>query len=239
VPFIFSALKDKMRNIKLAYLFSFIAITNLASADGVKIDKVYHPYIQPLKKEFEWRMTQADGKQQQRVGFKKSLSDRLYIEGYLIGQNQENHSMNISEYEIEAKYQLTEQGEYDIDWGILAEIERIKDLNGWEFNTALLMEKEWGRWVGATNLWMIYEKASTKTELESALAVQLRYRHSRYFEPALEFYSGQNTLGLGPVVMGNLRLGMGKKLHWETGVIFGLESKTPSQTFRFLTEFEF
>ena len=232
-----------MRNYKrftLFFLLTLVGATGLSKADGLAIDKVYHPYVQPLERELEWRIIQYDGKQKQRAGLGTSLSDRLFVEAYLIGEHEENESLKLSEYEIEVKWQLTEQGEYDADWGVVAELERSHNKDGWELAAGLLVEKEWGRWVAATNLWAIYEWGdAVKAEVETALAMQLRYRYSRYFEPALELYGGQDTRGAGPVFMGNIRLGSRKKIHWEAGVIVGLDGKTPSSTLRLLAEFEF
>ena len=69
--------------------------------------------------------------------------------------------------------------------------------------------------------------------------MQARYRYSPYLEPAIEFYAGENTRSLGPILMGDVKLGAGKKLHWEAGVIFGLNNKSSDNTWRFLTEYEF
>lgn len=214
-----------------------ISLTSVVHADGLAIDKVYHPYVQPLEREVEWRMLSSDGEQKHRLGIGKSLTDRLFIEAYLITSNNEN---TIDAYELEAKWQLTEQGEYEADWGVIVELEKDRNDNNWELATGLLMEKEWGHWVGAANLKAIYEWGETvSAELESSLALQARYRYSRYFEPALEFYSGQNTRGLGPAVMGDVRFGSGKKLHWEIGSILGLDSITPNNTWRGSLEYEF
>jgi hypothetical protein len=40
-------------------------------------------------------------------------------------------------------------------------------------------------------------------------------------------------------MMGDMRFGPGKKLHWETGVLFGLSNKTPDAALRLLAEYEF
>ncbi len=208
-------------------------------ADGGVIDKVYHPYVQPLEKEFEWRMVSADDVQNHRLGLGVSLSDSLFVECYLIAKDVDNH-LKLEAYEIEAKWQLTEQGEYAVDWGVLFELEKEQHDNTWEASTSLLMEKEWGRWVGAANIGIIYEWGpQIKDELESSLAGQLRYRYKPYLEPAVEFYSGENSLGLGPVLMGDIRLAAIQKMHWEVGAILGLDSDTPSNTWRLLLEYEF
>lgn len=228
-----------MNQIKSKLILSviFVCLHTVVFADSTAIDKVYHPYVQPLEREIELRMISSDDEQQYRLGIGKSLSDRLFVEGYVIASNN-RHTLDA--FELEAKYQLTEQGEYSADWGVLVELEKDRYGDNWELATALLMEKEWGRWVNATNLKLIYEWGDDiDAELESALAVQMRYRYSPLFEPAIELYSGQNTRGLGPVVMGDVKFDAGKKLHWETGVIFGVDDKTPNTTLRLLTEFEF
>jgi len=233
-----------MRQQAIYLLLILITFATTVSADGLAIDKVYHPYVQAQERELEWRMISANGQQKQRLGFGKSLSDNIFIEGYLVGDKTNvNHNndndIDIVSSELEAKWQLTEQGEYSIDWGAITELQRSK-YNNWKFSSSLLMEKEWGRWVGTANLSAIYEWGDTiKDDLESSLALQTRYRYSRYFEPAVEFYSGQFTRGLGPVVMGEMKFSGRKKLHWEAGSIIGLDSKTPKNTLRLLVELEF
>jgi len=220
----------------ISFVFLLFSITSV-HADSVAIDKVYHPYVQPLELEVEYRMISADGEQKHRFGVGKSLSDRLFIEAYLISSNKGD---GVDTFEFEAKWQLTEQGEYSYDWGVIAELEKDRHDNNWEFATGLITVKEWERWVGTANLLAIYEWGdSIQNELESSLSLQARYRYSRHFEPAIEFYSAQDTRGLGPVVMGDIKLSGRKKLHWEAGAIIGLDSNTPDNTWRFLTEFEF
>ncbi len=228
-----------MNRVRWCFLLLCI-FPGIVLADSSAIDKVYHPYVQPLEREIEYRVISADDEIAYRFGIGKSFSDRLFLELYLTGSNKERDDVDIDSYEIEAKWQLTEQGEYFADWGIIVELEKQRNAAAWEISTGLLVEKEWGRWIGAANLWAIYECGDRPDdELESALALQARYRYSRFFEPALEFYSGEQTRGLGPVALGDIRFGKGRKLKWEIGAIIGLDSKTPDTTWRFLTEFEF
>jgi len=81
--------------------------------------------------------------------------------------------------------------------------------------------------------------ADIDNELETSLALQVRYRSSPRFEPALELYMGQDTKGLGPVIMGKERLGIMKALRWEPGVILGLDNETADYTLRAGLEYEF
>ncbi|MDT8318961.1 MAG: hypothetical protein RQ826_00400 [Xanthomonadales bacterium] len=216
-------------------------------ADGVIIDKVYHPYVQPLEKELEWRAIHQDEQrgrpdnlQLYRLAYGQSLGERWFAELYLVGSNSDEGRFDIEAYEIEAQRQLTEQGEYWADWGVLFELEKEADLDAWEFSTGLLAEKEWGRWSGTANLFLEYEWGSDiADEAETRLGLQARYRHSPGFEPAVEIYSGEDTHGIGPAVLGQLPLGHRRQIRWEAGVIFGVGSKSPDTTLRFLLEFEF
>ena len=209
-------------------------------ADGNPVDKVYAPYVQALEREIEWRMTDSDGRQVQRLGLGKSVNDRLFIEGYLIGEDNQNNEFRLQAFEVEALWQLTEQGEYAMDWGLITELERQRDENNWEAAAGLIALKEWGRWVATSNFWLKYEWGEThESELETALSLQTRYRLSPYFEPAMEFYAGEDSRAIGPVFLGDISLSPGKNLHWEVGVLTGLSSKTADTNWRALLEYEF
>lgn len=218
-----------------------------AFADGAAVDKVYDPYVQSLERELEYRVIvlnddndTLDGTQSHRLGFGFSWSDRWFSELYVIGVRTNTNSLSVEAYELETKWQLTEQGEYWADWGLLFELEAPRGIDIWEYGTTLLISKEWGRWVTTANAGLIYEWGDDiANEWETTLALQGRYRLTRGFEPALEFYSGENIKGLGPVFVGDIRTGGKTKLHWEVGVIFGLESDSPDQSYRGLLEFEF
>jgi hypothetical protein len=216
-------------------------------ADGIVVDKIYRPYVQPLEQELEWRAifqdeqpSVANNTRLYQMAYGRSLSDRWFAEFYVVGKASDDQSLKIEAYELEAKWQLTEQGEFWADWGLLFELEKEANEDVWELATAILAEKEWGKWSGTANFFISGEWGSDiKDELETKLGLQARYRYSRAFEPAVEFYSGQDTRGLGPAFLGQVKLSGRRKLKWEAGVIFGLDSKSPNRTLRFLAEFEF
>ena len=235
------------RTLTIVIFVYTLCFTGMVSADGNSVDKVYHPYVLPLETEIEWRAISQneedaalENKQTHRFGIGSSFVENWFTEIYLIGNKSSTKDFQVNAMEIEAKVQLTEQGEYAADWGLLFELERNFDRNLNEIAIGLLVEKEWGRWVGAGNVFIEFEQRDDdKSEIEIILATQLRYRYSRLFEPAVEFYTNQDTLAIGPTIMGNIRLGIAKKIHWEFGVILGLANNTPDQTVRALVEYEF
>ncbi len=226
---------------------SLYLISGFAMADGVVVDKIYHPYVQAQEQEIEWRAMilddqpgQVDHTRSYRLAYGRSLNDRWFVEAYLVAKESSEEDLALEAVELEALHQLTEQGEFFLDWGMLFELEKENNADRWEFSTALILEKELGRWSGTGNLYLIQEWGSDiDDELETALGLQARYRYSRAWEPALEFYSGQDTRVLGPVLLGQLKFGIKRQLKWEAGFLFGLDDTSPNQTLRLLAEFEF
>lgn len=237
-----------MRNVSFIILsVTLLLCASNSRADGMVIDKIYHPYVQPMEQEFEWRGVFQDRQpgvpdnlQLQRFAYGRSLNDRWFVEVYLLASGSAEQSFDLKAYEAEAKWQLTEQGEYWADWGLIFELEKEHQENLWEFTTGVLVEKEWGKWSGTANLLLLNEWGSgISNEWETRLGLQARYRYKRTFEPAVEYYGGENTHGLGPAFMGQFAMGRGLQLRWEAGVIFGLDDKSPNRTFRFDLELEF
>ena len=216
-------------------------------ADGVVINKVYHPYVDALEKEVEVTSIVQDRQkghftpaQWHQLALGRSFGQRWFGEFYFVGTKARDGHISLQAYEAEVKRQLTEQGEYPVDLGMIVEYEKDVGIDVQELSTGLLAEKEWGRFSGTANLFLIHEWGNDiRNEYESSLALQARYRYSPLFEPAVEFYSGQDSRGIGPVVVGSANVGIRKKISWEAGFIFGVTDPSPDQTFRFLFEYDF
>lgn len=219
----------------------------IARADGSVVDKVYHPYVDAMESEIEFRslfqnLPSASGlpRNVQQLSWGASVGQALFAEAKIVGSKPQTAGFELSAVEVELKWQLTEQGEYAADWGMLFEYEQgiEQDIN--EVTVGVLAEKELGRWSSTANLFLISEWGDAiESEFETALGLQARYRYSRLFEPAVEFYLGQDTVGFGPVVIGRANIGMRRSLSWEIGALAGLSDKSPNSTFRLLLEYEF
>lgn len=235
-----------VRVIILVFLVSFTKI-DIAHADGNVIDKVYHPYVDAMEKELEFRslfqnlpVTNLLPEQVHQLSLGSAWGNSFFGEAKLVGSKTQQKGFELSAFEFELKWQLTEQGEYSADWGVVFEIEHGVERDLDELSVGLLIEKEFGRWSTTANLFAIQEWGdSIEGEFETVFGLQARYRHARLFEPALEFYLGQNTVGIGPVLIGSANVGARKSLSWEVGVIAGLSNKSPNSTYRVLLEYEF
>jgi hypothetical protein len=218
-----------------------------AVPDEPNVDKVYPPYVEPLEREFEYRSIVQqdrreglDGVQIHRLSFGWSWAERWASELYLIGGRNKGEDLVVDAVEFETLWQITEQGEHWADWGLLFEFERERGVDIWEYQTRLLISREWGRWVTTANLGLVYEWGDDiDNEWESILSVQARYRLAPHFEPAIELYSGEQTKGLGPILLGEWRTGAGSRLRWQFGVILGVDDASPDQTWRAQLEYEF
>ena len=217
---------------------------SLAYADGVVVDKVYHPYVLPNEREVEWRLfshkESDNNKLAQRFAYGQSVTDSLMLEFYLVGERDVYNEFNLISYELEARWMLTEQGEYWADWAILFEIEKEKQQKNWEVTSGLLIEKEFGRTSLTLNAFVIYEWGSTlNSEFETEFRLKYRYRYLEQLQPAIELYSGENYLGIGPAFMGLQRFDAQNQLKWEIGFITGINSKSKGHILRFAVEYEF
>lgn len=241
-----------MIGVGMPKLLLVIALLSLFAAgahgDGSVVDKVYHPYVEQLEWELEWRVTHEDEnpitgverRQLHRLGLGRAVSEYVFAEVYLIGEQSSQESFGLEAYELELLWQLSDQGEYFMDYGVLFELEKEHSDDIWEASSALLLEKEFGRYSATVNLGLTYEWGDDiEDELETAAALQARYRYSPRFEPALEVYLGEDTRAVGPVVMGRERLGQMKALSWEFGVVLGVDSDTADYTVRAVLEYEF
>lgn len=216
-------------------------------ADGSNIDIVYDPYVQLLEKEIEFRTLyeqdskdRIDGSSRYRLGYGEALSDQWFVELYLTATDDSGSNLKLEAYELELKWQITEQGEYENDWGLLFELEKEHNDNIWEASPTLILLHEWSEWVATGNFSVIYEWGKDiDNEWETAFAGQLRYRNNEKVEAGIELYQSQDTQSVGPVLMGLLRMGNGKKLKWGIGAILGTNKDTADINWKFNLEYEF
>ena len=215
-------------------------------ADGLPVDRVYSPYVQPLEKELEYRYVNADGGLQapeglhiQKLGFGAAVTETMAIEAYVIAADTQ-FSDRIEAIELEARWQLTEQGEYDSDWGLQVEYEQDRNGDEREFAASVLAQRNWASWQGVANLSLIHEKRqSQRSELETRLALQGRYRYRAELEPGLELFVGEGFRGLGPALFGTIKLSGARAVRWEMAAIVGVGGDSADQAFRLLLEYEF
>ncbi|WP_062063444.1 hypothetical protein [Cellvibrio sp. OA-2007] len=210
-----------------------------------EMNRVYHPYVEQYERELEYGFTLRDFNNEKellnRAGIGYAWNDKIFTEVYLLTESITHEGKQIRGYEAEIKWQLTEQGEYWADWGLLLEAGTAREISSHEISLGILWEKELtNRWVATANASAEYEYGSDIVdEFETALRAQLRYRYSVTIEPAIEFYLDDQDWAAGPALMGTVKLSGRKQMRWELGLLFGLDEGTPENTVRGGFEFEF
>ncbi len=209
------------------------------------VDKIYHPYVEQNTYELESRaITKIDNDlltnfSLYRLGFGKDVTEKLFLEFYLIGAKTGEQNLQVNSYELEALYQFTEQGEYWADIAFLIELQRDRLSKEWEGNFALIAEKEFGRWSATVNIHNLYQFIEDQRhEWKFEQSFQFRYRYRKSFEPGIEIYSDNQSLFVGPVIMGQVKFGH-QRLSWEIGLDQKLSRSEDDTVLRALLEFEF
>lgn len=218
----------------------------MAAGNAAAVDKVYHPYVEPLERELEYRVTGFnDGDngadiQMHRFGFGYGVSDHVAVDAYFIGTKEGGDTLKVEAYELELLWQLNEQGADWLDAALQFELEHAEgDYN--EFSTGFIAEKEIaGRWSAAANVMAHYETGpDPKHDFEAEMAAQIRYRLTEPFEPAVEIYWDEDVIAIGPAAIGTLQLDGRNRLRWEAAALQSTKHQLARRIFRFALEWEF
>jgi hypothetical protein len=232
-----------MRDLRRWWLL--VVSLSLPGAAQAATNGIYHPYVNERERELEyglvWRDVGGDAMTLQSASVAYAWNDRVSTELYVLSERPTHDRGRARAYELEVTWQLTEQGEYASDWGLLFEAEADRDADRREIAAGVLWEKELGhRWVAAANAMVEYEFGDeVENEFETAFRAQLRYLHAPGLEPAIELYLDDQDYAVGPAFQGVWRLVPGKQLRWEFGLLFGIGHSTPANSVRSGIEFEF
>lgn len=241
---VMSAALTSTRKLVIGVLLSLISMA--VYADGVVVDKVYHPYVTANEKEFEWRLLSSEtdeaNRLAQRLGYGQSVWENLALDFYLIAERDDFEEFTLQALEVEARWMMTEQGQYWADWGLLFEFEAAErnDNKSFEITSGLIFEKEFGKKSLTMNLFIIQEWGDViPTEMEAEFRLKYRYRYLPGFQPAIELYTGEEFFGIGPAMMGVHRFKGQKQLKWEVGFITEIAHAGKDHSLRFALEYEF
>lgn len=205
---------------------------------------VYEPYVEYGETEVELYMQYTedsdpvlDGSQQYVLEFARGLLPQLFVEAKVILDKYPEDNSEAKAFAIEAVYQLTEQGEYPIDAGLLAEVEYSLDDNEIEeFAFGPLLSHDFGSTTLTANIIAEYEREESK--FEGQLNLQWKWRHSEKLEPAVELYANEYVTIAGPVLMGTIKTAQ-NKYGYQIGWLTAVDNASPDNTFKLALEYEF
>jgi len=230
------------------------AIAAFAPQPAYAHHKVYSPIVEGGEAEIEFRghydwdgNAAVDGGQKYKLTGGYGVTDRWYTEIIMEYEVDATGGSQVAAWEWENILQLTEQGQYWADWGLI--LEYAAERGGPDkIEFGPLMAHEFGNVLLNANL--IFEReigAGASTDFEVEYQWDLRWRGNPRFEPGLQMYGELGDLDglsldtehqIGPAFFGMVDHDNG---HWryDAALLFGVTSASPDMTVRFQLEYEF
>jgi hypothetical protein len=248
--------KNPWRALSATSALAAAVCLHLPTARADPADKVYVPTVVQGEAEFElnggyqhWPSNDANGERQFVYEAGYGLTSWWKSELGIGSTRLPGESTHLDELEWENIFALTEPGEYWLDLGLFAELERDYGSSGNLVKIGPMLQKEFG--AVQANLNLLFQRglgalAAQGTELNYNW--QVKWRGNPLFEPGIQ---GFGTLGLGgelgnpatarigPAVFSQAFLSARNKLKFDTALLFGLNRNSANTTVRFTLEFEF
>jgi hypothetical protein len=250
---------NELATASMALLLGALYLNSFPETTYAADYKVYSPHVELYESELEYRGFDTldsnpakNGVQAHRFSISHAFTDFWSTEVYGVFAKAAGDSLDAETIEWENKFQLTPQGKYWADFGLLAEAEfPIEDEEAYEFKIGPLIEKQFGRSVATVNLSVERQFGKHReTGTIFSYAARWRYRLMPMFEPAVELYGEPGAVGsfgptdlqrhqLGPAAYGKVRFGGRNALKYSAAVLRGLTSGSPDWTFVARLEYEF
>lgn len=235
-----------------------VSIAALRSAAGHAADyQVYPPYVNAGENEIEARAytsggagPESDSVRAVKFAAGRGITNWWASEFYLEAEQEFGETLKLEEFEWENRFQLTPQGRYPVDIGLLNENE-IPRFGGDPYQLAIgpTLERDFGRLVSMLDLLAVHQYGANATPgMSLQYRAHVEYRWRRNLTPLAELYASNSfgasavepaQLQLGPGVGGQLQLGPARSLNWAVVALFGGARASPSATLLLRAEYEF
>jgi len=241
----------------LAYMVALALLPQAARAFG-PADYVFTPSVTYGEREIDfkagnWKKTDEERLRAWSIGYGYGVTQRWWTEVYRKYESFAGESITkFDAWEWENKVQLTEQGQYPFDVGLVLELERPQDKSqGYEVRLGPLFQTEVGKvQLNANLLFQRSIRADTPQHTEFGYQWQANYRWKREFEFGVQGFgefgtwnrwdpAEERTHRLGPAVFGKLPLGGRQAVRYNAAWLIGATSGAPGNTFRMQVEYEF
>jgi high-affinity iron transporter len=241
-------------------------IVALGAAVGVDADRAHaaddyirYPTVVERELEFEQRGAvdfDSDPGRNHHQNYKAAIGYgitdfwRAEIEGEF--NKEPGRKLNYETTGIENIVRVLPEGKYWLDLGLFAEYEIAADKNDPdELHFGPIFQKAVGPILVTFNPFFAHEIGShAAASMEFEYGAQFRYQWHEQFEPGIEVFGRPGEIRgfgrvsdqehkAGPVAYGRFGFGRYGALKYEAGVLFGLTHNSPSETIKWLVEYEF
>ncbi len=224
----------------------FVLSISLLASSTVFAAKVYSPHVEAGETEFEVRTEitdhtdNSDNKTQTKLEIGRAITPHWLTEWVAEFEREEGNT-RASAIELENIFQLSEPGEYSVDFGLLLEVEKAL-ISGEpnEIVAGLLLEKDWGNLTATANINVEKQFGDNhEAEIEKIVNARLLWRYQPTLQPALETFLAEEEKQAGPMIYGVLELAHHHKLKYDAGILLGLNNDSPDRVWRINFEYEF
>lgn len=224
------------------------------SAPAHATDKVYAPYVDKGEFELEWRggydfddNEDKDGAWKQKLAVGYGITDYWFSEiyGELEREGESGANTEFTAIEWENRFQLTEQGQYWLDAGILTELEYNTNDGPDKAEIKALFAKDTGKLSHIANIGAEREFGDhSGNDTEFGVSWSSRYRYRPEFEPGFEIHSDFGSLSdgssfneekhrIGPVIYGSIG-----HFSYDVGYLAGVSGGAADGTLKAILEYE-
>lgn len=221
--------------------------------------KIYSPLVVRGETEVELRAFYSgdnsaalDGEQGYRLAVGHAFTDYWASEVYAVLGAGPGQSVGMQGVEWENRFQLTPQGKYWMDSGLMTELS-LPSRSGepGEFALVPLFEKQYGRILTTVNPFLEWQFGSNaESGTTFGYRGRIEYLFHPAFSPALEFHGEPGIFGkfgatadqrhqVGPAFYGVNRFNGRRAFLYSAAVLFGLTRGSPDTTLTTRLEYEF
>jgi len=219
--------------------------------------QVYSPNVVKGEKELELRGfnswgTHAGSGTKEAVRFAAGFAptDFWATELYVNYEKKPGESLKVEEYEWENRFQLTPQGKYWVDVGLLTELEVPSgSRDPYEFKIGPIFAKDFGPLTAQINLLAAHQYGTNaQSGIELSYRSRLLFRYHRLFSPLLEAYGqpvgkigswGVPKHQVGGGFTGKVSIGSGENIRYSSVLLWGVSRNTAEVTGVVRLEYEF
>jgi len=253
--------KPKLANNSVFVTMALVAmLLALVAKPAGATHKVYYPNPEQDETEIEFRAhTTADtdkdqrNEQQYKLGVGHGFTSYWFTEVYVEAEKPavENY-YEFESIEWENLFQLTEQGKYWADWGVMVEYAKaVESDEPDELALTPIMQKQWGKTLFTINLPFERETGKNADDAwELGYAWQLKWLGNVEREYGIESYGMFGEVGtwgaaadqrhqMGPAIFGKLRSSGNVAWKYVVSLLVGLTPVTPDFTLGGTLEYEF
>lgn len=177
-------------------------------------------------------------------------TDFWATELYVNYEQEPGEKLQVEEYEWENRFQLTPQGKYWADLGVLTELEIPRfQKDPYGFRVGPILSKDVGRTTVQLNLLAGHQYGTNAGNgVELSYRARLQYRYTPVFSPLLEAYGqpvgkigrwGSPRHQVGAGFSGRYRVGEGRSFRYSAVLLSGVSQSAANLTGVMRLEYEF